>query len=180
VSGCTNTSPGVGVGHDQLVDDHAVDPLELLVVVVVVEPHPALGAELADPVEQLRPAQHVVAIGPRVELDVAPDLPVAERGLVVQCRRQDVLPQRVEVAADDPQTEAAQHLVELVGVEAEADPRVGRRPVVGRLERPEAELGQPPQRPPGIGRQRLAHRVQLQAAVNHHGPSLTGAGAAHH
>ena len=44
---------GVGVGHDHVVDVVVSEALELLEVVVVVQPHPPLAGELTDVVEGL-------------------------------------------------------------------------------------------------------------------------------
>jgi hypothetical protein len=59
-------------------------------------------------VEGLAAPQHQVPVAVGVELDVAPDLGVAELGLVVQGAGQDVEVQRVDVAAHDRQAEFAE------------------------------------------------------------------------
>ena len=74
---------GVGVGQDQVIDVVVADPLELLEVVVVVEPHSPLAGEFANFIEDPAASQHEVQVAVRVELDVAASLGVAKLGLVV-------------------------------------------------------------------------------------------------
>ncbi len=67
----------VGVTQNQVVDVVVADPLELLEVVVVVEPHPSLPGELAHFVEHLAATQHKVSVPGGIELDVTADLGIA-------------------------------------------------------------------------------------------------------
>ena len=143
----------VGVGQDQVIDVVVADPLELLEVVVIVEPHSPMTGEFANFVEDRAAPQHEVQVAVRVELDVTADLGIAKLGLVVQRPRQNVELERVDVAAHDGHAKCVELIAQLGGIHAESDARIVACIVVGGLQAGESDLGDLAKCRPGVTRQ---------------------------
>ena len=159
---------GVGVVQHRLVHLVAAQVLKLLVMVVVVEPHLPVRAQPSDLVEEVRAAQHVVAVSRPVELDVATDLCVTDLGLVVQDRRQPLELQRIDVASHHLQAEVGKCRPQFAGRQPEPDAVVGTSGMVGRLEIAVAEISDAPEgRHTRLG-ESIPHRIELQSDTYGH------------
>jgi hypothetical protein len=162
------TSAGVGVLENEA--RHVVVPttLKLLEVVVVVETHAALSCKLPDLIEGLRAAPDESAITGGEELDLAPDLGVAELRLIVERLRQDVAVERIDVAPHDRQSEVRKVRTEFVCLDSETNPAVVAGVVVRCFQSCEACLRHARERAPGICRKRLADGVELESDTDVH------------
>ena len=156
--------------HNVLVDRARADTLELLVMVVVIVPHAPLLAQLPDAVKKLAAAFQVVQIPVGVKLNVAANLGTAQLRVVVQHRRQQLLPQGVHMAAHNLQAQVVQKFLQLPGRHAEAHPGVLCGVVVGRFHIAVAGLGDLPENLVGFFLNGVLHRVQLNADFWRHVP----------
>ena len=160
---------GIGVIKHRLVHGVTVKELKFLVVVVVVEPHPAVRAQPSDLIEEVRSAKGVSAVTQRIELDVTADLGIADLCLVIQDRRQTIKVQRIDMASHHLQSNVGKRRSQLMGRQSEPNAVIGSRSMVRSLEIAVAKISNPLQRRRTRLSESVPHRVELKSNLERHG-----------